>query len=401
MMPRRVVLLNRWFHPEVFGGTESSLWGLATALRDLGTEVTVVCETRGCPLGWQTVDGFRVYRHDAAPDPIHWSLRNTARYRHIVSWLRRLHRELAGQPVISRTHWYAAAARTVFPKVRLIYWCPGTGRLFEATERDSLTGRARHWASFEMLQSRIVERRALRGVNVVVAESGHVCRDLVEWYHLSIRKARVWRNGVDTKRFCPRPADEELLRELGLTRDLPVLLSAARFAPMKNLAFLVRAVAKMTDRRAHLILLGEGPEQGNLEQQAEAAGIRDRVHFPGFRSDVERFLSLAWAFVLPSTYEPYGNAFTEALAAGVPTLGLRPTANVRVPSDEHIVEGENGFLIEPGDEQQLATRLDLLVTDATLRTRLSDRARVLALERYNWHEVACRFGAALAEVVVP
>lgn len=392
MTTRRVLLLNRWFHPEVFGGTESSLWGLGTALQELGVETSVVCETRAQPLGWQQVESFRVFRHDRAPAPlVHWSLRNLAVYRHIVAWLRRLAPELAGQPMVCRTHWYAAAARTVFPRARIIYWCPGTGRHFEATERDSLNGRARHWATFEMMQSRLIERRALRGVNLVVAESDHVRRDLVEHYRVPARKVRVWRNGVDVERFRPRPADAALREELRIPPGAPVVLSAARFAPMKNLAFLVRAFARLEDRTARLVLLGEGPEQENLQTLAAEKGVADRVLFPGFRPDVERFHSLAWAFVLPSTYEPYGNAYTEALASGVPTLGLRPSERVLVPTDEHLVEGVNGYLIEPGDERGLARKLDLILTDSTLRERLSQNARALAVERYDWRKTARLF----------
>jgi glycosyltransferase involved in cell wall biosynthesis len=396
MIPRHVLLLNRWFHPEVFGGTESSLWGLGRAMQELGFKTTVVCEGRAAPLGWQDVDGFRVYRHDSAPPPTgHWSLRNLGVHRHIVHWLRRLAPELTGLPIVCRTHWYAAAARTVFPRARVIFWCPGTGRLFEATERDSLTGRARHWATFEMLQSRLVERRAVRGVNYVVAESGHVARDLMRHYHVPRRKVRVWRNGVETERFRPRPPDAALLQELGLPPDCPLIVTAARFAPMKNLGFLIRAIAGMQQRQTRLVLLGDGSEKANLEQLARALNIAERVFFPGFRPDVERFFSLATAFVLPSTYEPYGNAFTEALASGVPTLGLRPQPGILVPSDEHIVDGENGFLLEPNNEQELTSKLDRLVTDRALRDRLARNARTLALERYDWNRTARQFLEAL------
>jgi glycosyltransferase involved in cell wall biosynthesis len=214
---------------------------------------------------------------------------------------------------------------------------------------------------------------------------------------VSRRKTHVSQNGVDTARFRPRPPDEDLQRELGVPAGAPVVLSAARFAPMKNLAFLVRAVGRMHNRDTRLILLGDGPEKEKLRRQAADLGIGDRVLFPGFRTDVERFLSLAWAFVLPSTYEPYGNAFTEALASGVPTLGLRPGPDIRVPTDEHIVDGINGFLVAPHDERDLAAKLDRLAADADLRDRLARTARGLALERYDWRRTALHFLEELGE----
>ena len=185
-----------------------------------------------------------------------------------------------------------------------------------------------------------------------------------------------------------RPA---LREELGIPANVPVILSAARFAPMKNLAFLVRALASMEARAARLVLLGDGPELANLQKLAAVERVAERVHFPGFRTDVERFHSLAWAFVLPSTYEPYGNAYTEALASGLPTVGLRPSASVLVPTDEHLVDGVNGYLVEPGDVRGLAGKLDRIVADTGLRECLSRNARALAVERYDWRKTAKLF----------
>src|SRR5262249_25563361 len=84
-------------------------------------------------------------------------------------------------------------------------------------------------------------RRRARGETGAAAERARARRALIRHYRVAARKVRVWQNGVDAERFRPRPPDAELLRELGLSPGTPVVLSAARFAPMKNLPFLVRA----------------------------------------------------------------------------------------------------------------------------------------------------------------
>ena len=319
----QILFLNRWYYPEVFGGTETSLRDLARTLLDMGVQVSVVCETRSLPTGWQNVEGVRVYRHGGPPPPrSHWSLRSLDMYGHNIAWLRRLRPELEGLPIVARTYWYAAAARAALPRARLIYWVPGTGRLFEPIEQSGLKGRAQAWAAFETAQARWIERRALRGANLILVESAHVRRDLVEHYRVNPHKVRQTWIGVDSARFQPRPPDHALLGELGLPPQAPVILCVARLAPMKNHPFLLRAFAQLTNRRAVLIFLGDGPDREALQSLAASLQIGDRVYFPGFRDDVERFFSVASVFVLASHYEPYGVVFSEALASGVPALAL-------------------------------------------------------------------------------
>jgi glycosyltransferase involved in cell wall biosynthesis len=246
------------------------------------------------------------------------------------------------------------------------------------------------WAFIDRTQTEQIERWGHRGADAVIAEAGHVARDLVQRLGVPAAKVRVRRNGVDTNRFRPRPADAALLRELQIGEGVPVILTVARLEAMKNHDFLLRAFSRMA-RNAALVIVGKGGEADRLKQFASDLGIASRVRFTGFRSDVDRFYSIASTFVLPSIYEPYGNVFSEALACGLPTIGLRPSDKVCVPSDEHIVEGENGFLVEDGDERGLATQLDQLISDPGLRGRLSRTAIEIAKVRYDWAATAREF----------
>jgi glycosyltransferase involved in cell wall biosynthesis len=391
--PKRVLLLNRWFHPEVTGGAETSLYDLACALRTAGVEVTVFCQARRTTPGWDTYDGFRVYRHPASNAPAWaWSLSHILDHWTAVRGLRHIAREIGDQPMIARTLAYTAIARKACPGNWVTYWCPGSqqqwfGRFPPGSVK---TVRDRMWAAIDQRQVELIEHWAHDGANLCVAEAGHVGRDLVHRLGVDPGKVVVRRNGIDPTRFKPQPVDTALLAELGIAPGTPTILTVARLEAMKNHGFLLRAFARMRERAA-LLIVGKGGEADRLKQQAIDLGIADRVKFPGFRSDITRFYSVATAFVLPSVYEPYGNVFSEALGCGLPTIGLRPSAQVCVPSDEHVVEGENGFLVDNGDETGLATHLDRLVSDTALRARLSASAAELARVRYDWTSTAREF----------
>ena len=393
MTPDRVVLLNRWFAPETFGGTETSVYDLARTLQGIGVDVTVVCETRSLSTGWSTVDGLRVFRHQGSSVPgFAWSLRPAAAFVNVVRRLKELRPEIGGQPIIARMPAYAAAARVAFPDARITYWAPGSRPWFGLFQgRRDLDRRERFWEWVDEAQNAFVRRRALQRSNLVVAESRHVQRDLIARLHVDPAKLRLRPIGVDLSRFRPRAHDAQLAAELAIPAEAPVVVSAARFEPMKNIDLLIRAFARLENREAVLVLVGDGTEAPKLRRLAAELNISGRVRFAGWRADVERFYSIATAFVLPSVYEPYGLAYGEALASGVPTIGVRPSEDIFVASDEHIVEGSNGFLVDAEDASELAGALDRLLSDATLRGRLSQNARKVALQRYDWRATAMQF----------
>jgi glycosyltransferase involved in cell wall biosynthesis len=393
MKADRVLLLNRWFAPETFGGTETTICDLGKTFHDMGLDVTVVCETRSLSTGWTTESDLRVFRHPGREVPdFAWSLRPAATYLNAVRWLRTLAPEIGGRPIIARTPLYAAAARHVFPHEWITYWAPGSRPWFGLFQgKTDLTRRERFWNWFDATQNSFVRRRALRGANIVVAEARHVADDLIERLRVDPAKVRLRGNGVDLKRFRPRPYDAALAAELDIPEGSPIVLGAARLEPMKNFQLLIRAFARMHAADATLVLVGDGTEAPALRHLVEQLGIGRRVRFAGWRLDVERFYSLATVYVLPSIYEPYGNAYAEALASGAPTIGVRPAAGIFVGGGEHIVEGENGYFVDAYDSSELAGTLDRIVTTPSLQTALARSAREIAARRYNWHATASEF----------
>jgi glycosyltransferase involved in cell wall biosynthesis len=109
------------------------------------------------------------------------------------------------------------------------------------------------------------------------------------------------------------------------------------------------------------------------------------VRFAGFRRDVHRFYSIADVFVLPSLYEGFGQVFLEAMASGIPCIGVRSDyPKVIVASEEVIVEGKTGFCVDPYSTSDLAESIVRVIRDDDVRRQMSRNARELCELKYSW-----------------
>ena len=135
---------------------------------------------------------------------------------------------------------------------------------------------------------------------------------------------------------------------------------AARFVPDKGGDILLKALANVPETVA--ILLGDGEQKAVWQRLADNLGIRERVVFAGFRSDIQNALNALDVFVLPSVYpEPCAAVVQQAMAMGKPVIGTRIGG-----TPEMIRENETGLLVPAGNAPALS---DALRTVAGLTPR--------------------------------
>lgn len=190
------------------------------------------------------------------------------------------------------------------------------------------------------------------------------------------RNVRIWGRGVDTALFAPAHREDGVRRRHGPDNALH-LLYVGRLTPEKDLAMLFDAYQRVTAREptrpVHLVLVGDGA----YSPKTQASAPRD-VTFTGYLEG--RALSEAYSsadvFVFPSRVETLGNVVLEALASGLPVVGVSEGGTV-----ENVHDGVNGVLCEPGDPGAFADGILRLVSDSDLRQRLSRNARAWAEER--------------------
>lgn len=155
-------------------------------------------------------------------------------------------------------------------------------------------------------------------------------------------------------------------------RDANRILFVGRLTTEKHIDVLLKAVAKLDPALdVHVDLVGEGDQRKNLETMAHALGLGGRVTFHGHAPEAElrTLYSRASLFAIASIAELQSIATMEAMASGLPIVAADAVA---LP---HLVHhGENGYLFEPGNVDELAARLTDVLTAAPEERRRMQQA---------------------------
>jgi glycosyltransferase involved in cell wall biosynthesis len=216
--------------------------------------------------------------------------------------------------------------------------------------------------------------RALSGItDVPVAVSGRVRDELAEMKVAPRDAFRVVPLGLELERFT-RPRGRGALRSLAGWADTDtVIATVGRLVPIKDLATFLRAAARVAGERAatRFAIVGDGDLRAALEAEAASLGLAGRVHFFGWRSDLEDVYADADVVVNSSRNEGTPVALIEALAAGKPVVA---TAVGGTP--DLLAEGAHGTLVPAGDPDALARAIADVLADpaaAAARARTGQR----------------------------
>ena len=208
------------------------------------------------------------------------------------------------------------------------------------------------------------------------------------------RNVTVVPNGIDIERWHPdAQVRAQVRRTMGLTDDF-LWLAVGRMEAVKDYPTLLKALT-FVPRRARLVILGDGPLRSELTQMAVQLGLKHRVHFMGFQSDVRRWMQAADGFVLASRYEGLPMVLLEAGACGLPCAATN-VAGTR----EVVINGETGWLACAEGADALAAVVSRTMRMApTERYAIGQRARQSIIERFSMESVLDRWEMLYAELL--
>ena len=199
--------------------------------------------------------------------------------------------------------------------------------------------------------------------------------------HQSVRiapghKFVIIHSGIDFVSFFQdfyNPAN--LKSRLGIPSDAFVIGSVGRLTSIKGHQFLLEAMSSLKARLPNLfcVLLGDGELRSELEDMASQFGIKDRVRFLGWRSNVAKILATFDIFVFPSLNEGMGKALVEAMAMGKPIVASNVGGIANLVTDR-----ENGLLIPPGNVDFLAKSIELLYQNENMRHILGENSKAIS-----------------------
>lgn len=233
--------------------------------------------------------------------------------------------------------------------------------------------------------SKFIETLALAVVRQfdLVVVRGSKAKELLATYNIK-RSVAVITGSVD---HC--------LQEQEPDRNIH-LLFVGRLAPIKQINQFIAIVhaVKQAVPNVRAAIVGDGPLRTDLQTHARELGLSDNIEFLGKRKDVGAIMAQSRVFVLTSKSEGLSIAMAEAMASGVVPV----VANVGELGDL-VIEGVNGYLIEPNNIDAYAEKIVSLLRDDDLWSRYSARAFEVARKHCDVEVVSGEWQHHLSEVV--
>lgn len=243
------------------------------------------------------------------------------------------------------------------------------------------------------LKTRLLNRLAVGGADARVCITHGALKSLKALGWTGSGNNFVVHNGIDCEHFAPLRGRTAARAAFGLQEDALVMGMACRLVKYRGVQDALRVLAKLPSRW-RLILCGDGPFRADLEALAIALGVRDRVHFTGLLEDVRPAYASMNVFLFLARYDTFGLATAEAMACGVPVLGLEGDGEYQEP-EYPLVTAQNASLIprrnkfdlesEEADEviDTLAKRLRALESDADAFRPMREKARAWVVSRFD------------------
>ncbi|OLD25554.1 MAG: glycosyl transferase family 1 [Actinobacteria bacterium 13_1_20CM_2_65_11] len=378
----RVALMTREYPPDVYGGAGIHVEYLARELRRLA-EVSVHCW--GSPRDEPGVTAYQPWSALSEPKPESTVLQAMSINLAMVAGVK-------GVDLVHSHTWYANLGGHL---AKLTWSVP------HVVTTHSLEP-LRPWKAEQLgggySLSGFCEQTGLEAADAVIAVSQGMRQDVLSCYpNVNPDRVHVIHNGVDPEVYQPQPSDSALAN-LGVDPSRPFALFAGRVTRQKGLHLLLAAAHKINPRY-QLVIVASSPDTPEIG--AEVAALAERVRSErGNLVWIGRFIPLedlihlytgAAVFVCPSIYEPFGLVNLEAMACETAVVASRVGG---IP--EIVVEGETGYLVDYDPERPesftevLAARVDELLSDSALATRMGKAGRERVLHHFGWRAIAAR-----------
>lgn len=234
-------------------------------------------------------------------------------------------------------------------------------------------------------------RKALRTYALLERLAAYACHRIVtvsEYHRRWARELKIGNerklvaipNGISPDRVKTDRDRESFRKELRIDPGTAMLLTTGRLADQKGLEYLLQAarlISRRSDVRFKIVFAGTGLLESHLKELAEGLGVREKVRFLGFRSDIGDLLKASDIVVLPTLHEGLSIALLEAMAAGKPIVTTTIGSNV-----EATRQGRAALLVPAKNPEALAKAVCQFLRNSSLRLSKSAKARELFSRHY-------------------
>lgn len=379
-----IFLISYEFFPQI-GGEAAYTSGLASALNDLGNEITVITTTSEKNTEVSEEGDIRIIRlpkSHVLPKMLSFSIdarkilesgelgridiiHNTSDYNGII-----IPSNKKKNPVIATIHHPYADERRIYRANTSIteYFKYALHRKIDYLEYNS----------------KLLCRKSDR----LIAVSNYTAKSVMAEYGIQPDKISIIPNAVDINRFNPDIDGTEIRKKLGIATEI-VILFVGRLDFQKGIEYLIPAFSKIVKDfpEAKLIVVGDGPLKNNIRAAVNEFGLSGSVFLMGRTEtdDLPKIYAACDIFVVPSLMEGFGIVYLEAMACGKACIG----ANIGGVEDV-IVDGNTGLLVPPADSDSIYHAIKKLLSDKDTLARFGKEGRKRVLENFTWKKVAAQ-----------
>lgn len=355
-MTRQIAILVKEFPPDVIGGTETQTKRMARELDAAGHEVTVYT---------------KAYATDRDDDSLPYEVVRVPNW-HINSFVSTLTFVLAATFLLLRD-----ARDYDILQCMMIYPNGFVGRVVSAIQGIPYFAWVRggdYYFMKDMPVKRGMIKSVLRDTRVLV-QTERVAADVRSEFNDT--SLTVLGNGVDIP---------------SATADGDEIVFVGRLKDQKGVDVLLRAAANLDER---VLIVGDGSERSNLEALAKRLDVDAEFVGEVPPDAVPDYLRRGKLFVLPSVRgEGLPNAVLEAMAVSLPVV-VTDTGGVA----DAVIDGETGYVVNPGDLDALGDRIGRLCRDDDQRERMGEAAREWVIKNHGWETIVDSLEDVYADVI--
>jgi glycosyltransferase involved in cell wall biosynthesis len=314
------------------------------------------------------------------------NLRDIRAFRRLIDFVREQEIDLLHAHLTYASIWGALLSRvTGIPMVSSLHVRVASTREQESSERQRRRVNVR---------DRLLRFTLRRWSAAVIMVSAALRDDYLSGGGLRDAPLRVVHNGIEIERFAGNhtATRARLEREFAIPPNVPLAATVSVLRPGKGLEVLLEALRVVP--QLHALVIGDGPKRDEWRAMADAYGLSDRVHWAGFRRDVNELLPGADLMIHPSLDDAFPTVLLEAGAAGLPVVASRLGG---IP--EIVEEGVTGMLVPGGDASQLAHAIQTLLANPNELEQMGIAARARAEELFSTRAWIDRLDAVYAEAL--
>ncbi|PKM81564.1 MAG: N-acetyl-alpha-D-glucosaminyl L-malate synthase BshA [Firmicutes bacterium HGW-Firmicutes-14] len=221
-----------------------------------------------------------------------------------------------------------------------------------------------------------ITRYSIEESDIVTAVSHSLKEETEQTFNIS-GPIEVIYNFIDPEEY--RRVEVPGLKDRYACRNEKVLIHISNFRPVKRITDVLDIFARVSERvPSRLLMVGDGPEGSSAHRRTKELGLAGKVHFLGKQERVVELLSISDLCLVPSEKESFGLVALEAMACGVPVI-----ASIAGGLKEIILNGETGFVFQPGEVVTMADKAVEILTNGELWSKMSGRARKHAVRNFH------------------